>query len=381
MQARRRVVGVSAAVLALVLIVGGAALPATPWRARSVAAGASGSAPGDSSTLGRLELPPATAPPVQIGAVPPGDVELAPPTDQIDGEVALAPPPPELQSPFAGTVPTGGTWALVIGIDDYPGSSHDLRSAVNDALDVDLALAQMGVPADHRLRLTDGQATVGTVRTGLAWLVAHAGPDATAVVFYAGHVRRLDRDRQALVGADGRLLSDLDLAAALDPLQARRTWVAIAGCFGGGFTEVLRPGRVLTAAAGADQLAYENEGFDRSYLVEYMVRKAMIEAGATSVQAAFAWAAGQLRHDYPNRVPVEYDLAGGTVDLRPPGAPAGPPASPPARGPALAAPPPPARPSPTPAPPAAAPAPAPRPKVDGCAQLTLGVLRCTSGGT
>ncbi|HEX2850646.1 MAG TPA: caspase family protein [Acidimicrobiales bacterium] len=351
---------------------------ATPRAVTSIeTASASTPLAGDFSTLGRLRID-APLTPASLSASPDpsaGDLQIAPPPDSFDGTpVVAAAPPAQLRNPFEGVVPSGGTWAVSIGIDDYPGTAHDLRSAVNDASDVDEALARMGVPGDHRLMITNGQASVRTIRMGLDWLTAHAGPDAVAVVFYAGHVRRISNDTQAIVGADGNILTDVDMASALDSLQARRAWISIAACFGGGFTEVLRPGRVLTAAAPANQLAYENEGFGRSYLVEYMVRKAMIEGQApssSSVEAAFAWAANQISRDYPNRVPVEYDQSGGNIDLRPP------------RPQSAAAPPPPSSSTPSPpsgggsSPPSSTPPPT-EPK-DSCSQLTLGVVRCTSG--
>jgi hypothetical protein len=258
-------------------------------------------------------------------------------------------------------------WAVVIGVNDYPGSRADLRSAVADAADVDEALARFGVPAHQRLVLRDRQATAGVIRAAADWLVARAGPTATAVFFYAGHVRKLGRDREAVVGADGGVVSDADLAARLAGLRAREMWIGMAACYGGGFTELLRPGRVLTAAAGANELAYENEQFGRSYLVEYMVRRAMIERMAPeSVQAAFAWARDAISREYPGRVPTIADASDGDVSLRQPGsgpsapAPAG--ESPPPRSPATTAPP--------------APPPAPRDESDGCATLTMGLVRC-----
>ena len=108
------------------------------------------------------------------------------------------------------------------------------------------------------------------------------------------------------------------LAAALDYFQfdpAGRVCLDV-GASTGGFTEVLGPGRVLTAAAGANEVAYENEGFGRSYMVEYMVRRAMLQGKAAgSVQDAFAWARAQIAHDYPNRQPIIIDRSRGPVVL------------------------------------------------------------------
>ncbi len=298
--------------------------------------------------------------------VPPGDLAIAPPPDEFD-----APPPPPVPPPeplrrgaFDDVVPAGGVWAVVIGINDYPGTRHDLRSAVADADDVDRALAQFGVAASRRLVLRDREATARSIRLAAQWLVAHAGPDATAVFFFAGHVRKLAAETEAMVGADGQLVTDAELADALRPLQAARAWIVIAACYGGGFTEVLAPGRVLTAAADADSLAYENSYFGRSYLVQYMVREAMIERRAPgSVQRAFAYAEAALGRDYPHRVPVQIDHGHGELVLDKTGGAASTPAPAPSGG-------------------GGAPPPSPdgggseEPPKDGCSRLTLGVVSC-----
>lgn len=276
----------------------------------------------------RRDEPTVAAAGAEAAAPLPGDAVIAPPPPEFEAAPAPPPPPPPALAPsrWAGVTPTGGTWALVVGINDYPGGRHDLRSAVTDAEDVNAALARLGVPGDNRVVLRDGQANRATIMAGLDWVTAHAGPDAVAVVFYAGHIRKLGGGVEAIVAADGGLIRDRELADALSGLQARRAWIGLAACYAGGFTEVGAPGRILTGAAPANSLAYENGQFGRSYMVEYMVRRAMIEGRADrSVEAAFGFAQSELQRDYPNRLPVQYDWLDGELDLRPPGAATSPP--------------------------------------------------------
>ncbi len=311
------------------------------------------------------EIPVATtstsaAAPLIVVAPRGGDKPIAPPPAVFEKPSRRTPPPPMLRQSTSSTVtPLGGTWAVLIGVNDYPGESADLRSAVNDVNDMDEALARVGVTADRRLLLQNGQATASNIRAAVDWLNSHASADATAVFFFAGHVRKVSSTTEALVGADGEMVLDTDLARLLDGLRASRTWIGIAGCFAGGFNEVVRPGRILTAAAPADSLAYENGRFGRSYLVEYMVRRGMLEKGLTTVEAAFAFATAELKRDFPNRLPVQQDQLTGDLDLRPP---------------------PPPRPAPTPGQPAAggeegSTEPTPT-GGDGCADLTVGFVRC-----
>ena len=270
--------------------------------------------------------PRSARPPVSLEQV------IASAPERFDGPPAKGTPPALLSAP--PTRPgAGGTWAVMIGVNDYPGTKSDLRAAVNDATDVNQALAQLGVPGSNRLLIRDGQATAEVIRASVNWLNERAGPDATAVFFYAGHVRKAGEGRESLVGSDGVPVSDAELAARLRHLRAGRAWIGIAGCYGGGFNEVLQRGRILTGASGANSLAYENGGFQRSYMVQYMIREALIEgrAGTSTIEGAFAYAQAALARDYPNRQPVQFDYAEGEVELRQPGA--APPPPPPSQAP------------------------------------------------
>jgi Caspase domain len=270
----------------------------------------------------------ATAPAPEVAPAPPPPP--APPVDRpIVAPASFSVRPSRSARPLrAISIPPGGreggVWAVVIGIDDYPGTEGDLRAAKADARDVDAALAAYGVPGNRRVLLLDQEATAANIRASLTWLVAHAAPEATAVFFYSGHVREVsgdpDRDGEAvdeaMVGSDGQHVYDGEMADILRGLEARSMWIGIAACYGGGFDDALAPGRVLTAAAAETDLAYENSALGHSYMVEYMVRRAMLQGkAAASVQDSFAWARAQIAHDYPNRQPVEIDRSRGPVML------------------------------------------------------------------
>jgi hypothetical protein len=248
-------------------------------------------------------------------------VAIAPAPEQFSGPAPVkVAPPARLQQTVARPVAQAveaGTWAVVIGINDYPGTEHDLNYAVNDAADAVQALAGQGVDSNHVLYLTDGQVTAPVIKSAVQWLNSHAGPDAVAVFFYAGHVGKMG-NTEAIVTSDGSRVRDADLASWLRPLAAKQAWITIAACYGGGFDELLGAGRVLTAAAGPNDVAYESSAFSRSYLGEYMLHRAMIEGAANdTVQSAFYWASARIAEDYPERQPVQFDDSNGHLDLRP----------------------------------------------------------------
>jgi len=228
------------------------------------------------------------------------------------------------------------------------------------------------------LMLLDKQATADNIRGALAWMNARASADSTAVFFYSGHVRQVagdpDRDGEAvdeaIVAADGDNVYDGQVADLLRGLEARSAWLGIAACYGAGFDDALAPGRILTAAAGENDVAYENSSLGHSYMVEYMVHRAMLQGKApASVQDAFAWARTQIARDYPNRQPAVLDRSRGPIVLGRPTAPT------PDRKPAPQSPSEPKDPQPNPsAPPPTAPD--PQPGGTACAQV-LGVSVCS----
>ncbi len=294
--------------------------------------------------------------------------------------------PPKVLAPAAGPK-EAGVWALVVGIDDYPGNDADLNAGTADAREVDSALAAYGVPGQRRILLLDRQATADNIRAGLAWLAGRASSDATVVFFYSGHVRQVtgDADRdgeatdEAIVAADGEPVYDGEVAGIFRNLEARGVWLGIAGCYGSGFDDALAAGRVLTAAAAEPDLAYENSALGHSYLVEYMVHRAMLQGRASgSVQESFSWAQAQIAKDYPNRQPVMVDrsrapmVLGSRSQSAPPAQSAS--EAPPAR---------PAEPQPgqnqDPATPPAPPS-DPGDGAGACAQV-LGVSVCSTGGS
>lgn len=302
------------------------------------------------ATLG-LEVPTAGQASLTGGAPAPPlpDLPIIPPPADLSGELAPAvPTPPPFQA--AGSGEPGEVFALVVGIDDYPGRRSDLRAAVADADTVDQALAAFGVPAANRVVLRNGQARREALVGAIQALVATAGPGTTVVLSYAGHVRKLDRDTEAIVAADGGLVRDDELAALLAPSPAGHMWLLLASCYAGGFTEALAPGRVLTAAADARSLAYESPSLRGSYLVHHMVREGWLEGRAgPSVQEAFAYASARINEEYPNRRPVQIDQSGGPLRLgaapaetapRQPDAPSSSPPPPPPQDPPPSSPPP-----------------------------------------
>ncbi|GGW50786.1 caspase family protein [Streptomyces caelestis] len=208
-------------------------------------------------------------------------------------------------------------YALLVGIDDYPG--RPLRGCVNDVRAAESRLRSLSGPATRIRTLYDAEATRAAVLAGLEEHLGQSGPEDTALLWFSGHGSQSPTAdpgeatgwSQALVCHDSLVpggqpvLRDTELGALLDGIAARGTHVvavldcchsggatredaagppgaavrgapwqpwwqtaAVAGARDGGGTQVPEPGRhVLLAACRPQELAHENvvDGRVRGY--------------------------------------------------------------------------------------------------------------------
>ncbi|MCS7056475.1 MAG: caspase family protein [Thermoflexales bacterium] len=138
-------------------------------------------------------------------------------------------------------------YALIIGIANYPRVRPLPASVLNDARAVSAILqnpARAGYPKDQVRLLLDDDATRQGILDGLSWLAEHAGPDATAVVYFSGHGGRVTEGEQAgnyLIAYDTRLnaikttaISSAEFTAALNRIRTQKLVVLLDACHSGG---------------------------------------------------------------------------------------------------------------------------------------------------
>jgi hypothetical protein len=253
----------------------------------------------------RAASPPGTTAAPTASTVPPA---TAAPPPQAGGTGGGSAPQTRARAVTTRALPPGspGTWAVVMGIDDYHGNGN-LQAGVADANEIVATLIDSGVPGQNILLLRNNEVTPTAIVAAADWLVDHAGEDGLAVFAWAGHVRAIDADTEALATGNGGLVTDETLATHLRQLRSRRSWFLIAGCYGGGFTEILGPGRLLTAASTENREAYENSLLGHSYVVEYVIRRGIHRRESPRVvNAAVGWAQQRIRKEHPGREPVSY---------------------------------------------------------------------------
>lgn len=246
----------------------------------------------------------------------------------VSQDVVFRPTLPELRSlDFGGEDPDGGQddgvhkIAVVVGINDYGNWWMNLGEAVNDARTVTDALSRLGF--DAIMLLVNDQATSGHIRYGLQWLAQQSTPGSLGVFFFAGHAYHQGGDPdldgedvdEAIMGSDEGTLWDRDIANLLAQAQGE-LWLAIAACYAQGFNDAIVPGRTIGSwAASENELAYESPQLENSFLVEFLVERAVMYRGLKTVEALHRFARNNMRGQYRRYRPLLQDQIFGNVDL------------------------------------------------------------------
>lgn len=134
---------------------------------------------------------------------------------------------------------TGTTYAVLVGMADYPGEINDLPGTDEDARRIGRALSSniAATQLDMTL-LTNADATRHGVRAALQRVGRLAGSDDRVVFFYSGHGGSPAGDEpdghdESISLYDGDMIDD-ELSALFDHVNAGLTLVAFDNCFSGG---------------------------------------------------------------------------------------------------------------------------------------------------
>lgn len=153
---------------------------------------------------------------------------------------------------YAARYPTGGDpngkYALLVGIDDYPGTGSDLPSSVDDVMVFrQMLVEQLGFPEENIRMITDQEAFRDHVITAFQRHLGQAGPNGAAVFYYSGHGTQLDENLGTDVETDGKdeaiyiwgnefegsVLVDEEIGALANRLATDRVLVVLDACHSG----------------------------------------------------------------------------------------------------------------------------------------------------
>ena len=153
---------------------------------------------------------------------------------------------------FPGGGDPNDRYALLIGIDDYPGTGSDLRGPVDDAnLIRDALIDRYDFPEENIVLLTDEEATREGIANAFVRHLGQAGPDGVAVFYYSGHGTQIGQNiglTQPLdpepdgtdeglyvwgLTNESSIILDEELGYLAEQLPSNRTLLIVDACFSG----------------------------------------------------------------------------------------------------------------------------------------------------
>jgi hypothetical protein len=237
-------------------------------------------------------------------------------------------------------------WALLIGINDYAGSTKDNVGSYQDARDLRKYLLSKNWHSDHIVLLGNRQATASMIIQSIRWLASKTNGSSVVVFNYSGHEKPFrtssDGDNEkrdiGLWASDNRFILDGNLGHEIDKVRASRMWINLAVCRAQGFNDrgMIKTGRVLTFASPESELAYEDPYAHYTVAGWFIIIEAMTRGygdtnrdGLVSVEEAFRYARPRVIERTSGRQhPVITDKLSGNFYLVAPAPPPPPPPPP-----------------------------------------------------
>lgn len=214
--------------------------------------------------------------------------------------------PAQANASIDPSIPATNYWALLIGINDYAGSTRDNVGSYQDARDLRRHLLSLGWYSDHIALIANRDATVPRIIQGVRWLASKTNSSSVVVFHYSGHEMPLktssDGDNEsrdvAIWAADNKLLLDGVLGREMGKVAAAKMWLDLAVCRAAGFSDagMVRSGRVLTFSSPEEELSYEDPGLHHSVFGWYVIMEGMRQGlgdangdGIVTVEEAYAY--------------------------------------------------------------------------------------------
>src|SRR5205807_10417800 len=127
--------------------------------------------------------------------------------------------------------PATSYWALLIGVNDYSGSTPSNVGSRQDADALGAYLQKLGWRSDHILILRDLNATASHIIEAMRWLASKTTSTSTVVFHFAGHENWRPSSREdggkevAMWTADNRLIYERTVGQELGRVRAAHMWI------------------------------------------------------------------------------------------------------------------------------------------------------------
>jgi len=146
-------------------------------------------------------------------------------------------------------------WAVLIGINDYPGI-YDLPYSINEILSFQDTLLNGGNWNDsHIYVITDTDANKAGIFYAINWLASNADENDISIFYFVGHGAR-NLSNESISTYDGPIYDD-ELDEKLDGVNGQLV-VILDSCFSGGFIKELgKKERIILTACKKDEKTYQ----------------------------------------------------------------------------------------------------------------------------
>jgi len=150
-------------------------------------------------------------------------------------------------------------WALLMAINDYPGS-NDLPYSINEILSFKTTLLNGGNWLESNIKvITDDEVNITGIDNAINWLSMNADEDDITIIYYAGHGGQSSTNEY--INVINGSISDIELNDKLESIPGK-TIVIIDACHSGGFIQELKQrNRIILTACRKDNLTYQYTKF------------------------------------------------------------------------------------------------------------------------
>jgi len=177
-------------------------------------------------------------------------------------------------------------WAILVGINDYPGWSNDLPWSVNEVTLFKETLLEGGNwDESHIVTLFDENATMENIVDAFNWLSSVEDKNDVSIFYFAGHGSKTSEGERISIYND--IIYDKELDEIIGNLDGRIV-IILDSCFSGGFIEELgKKNRVVMTACGENELTYQSDELQNG-IFGYFVNKCLSSFTKTA-EATFAF--------------------------------------------------------------------------------------------
>ena len=194
-----------------------------------------------------------------------------------------------LGDPFNNNSEETDYWAVLVGINDYPGHSKDLPYSINEISSFKNALLNgENWQSSHIKFLSDENASREGIFEALEWLDEQEDENDVSVFYYIGHGSQNSSDNEYLSVYSSNIF-DEELDEQFDNLEGRVV-IILDCCHSGGFIEELGQWRrVILTACSKDETAYQVEDL-KSGIFGYFVNICLEKLTKTAeITFLFSW--------------------------------------------------------------------------------------------